>query len=156
MNDARTGAPVDQTRIWEFLTALRGRRGQLFASELAVALDQDNPPCLVPNDDSRATLRLQSDGGWISDLRLTPEAAMFLDLYLPVALAGPQRPIAIAHLGQSLDGRIATESGASHYVTGPENIDQPASLTRALRCRGGGGRDGGRRQPAPHHAACRR
>ena len=29
----------------------------------------------------------------------------------------------LAHLGQSLDGRIATEGGASRYVTGPENLD---------------------------------
>jgi riboflavin-specific deaminase-like protein len=31
-------------------------------------------------------------------------------------------PWVIAHLGQSLDGRIATASGKSHYVTGLENI----------------------------------
>jgi len=29
----------------------------------------------------------------------------------------------VGHLGQSVDGRIATEGGHSHYVTGPENID---------------------------------
>lgn len=31
-------------------------------------------------------------------------------------------PWVLAHLGQSLDGRIATASGKSHYVTGRENI----------------------------------
>lgn len=31
-------------------------------------------------------------------------------------------PWVVAHLGQSLDGRIATASGKSHYVTGQENI----------------------------------
>ncbi len=46
-------------------------------------------------------------------------AAMFR-LYLPLCL--PQGPFTVGHLGQSLDGRIATESGASHYVTGPADI----------------------------------
>jgi riboflavin-specific deaminase-like protein len=43
-----------------------------------------------------------------------------LDLYLPLLEVGPT--VAVAHLGQSLDGRIATASGASHYVTGEEDI----------------------------------
>lgn len=37
----------------------------------------------------------------------------------------------LGHLGQSVDGRIATESGHSHYVNGPENIDHLHRL-RAL------------------------
>jgi len=37
-------------------------------------------------------------------------------------MASRQRPLTLGHLGQSLDGRIATESGRSHYITGPENI----------------------------------
>jgi len=43
-----------------------------------------------------------------------------LDLYAPLLAIGPD--CTVAHLGQSLDGRIATASGASHYVTGPEDI----------------------------------
>lgn len=42
------------------------------------------------------------------------------DLYLPMLGVGPT--LAVAHLGQSLDGRIATASGASHYVTGEQDI----------------------------------
>jgi diaminohydroxyphosphoribosylaminopyrimidine deaminase/5-amino-6-(5-phosphoribosylamino)uracil reductase len=30
--------------------------------------------------------------------------------------------LALAHLGQSLDGQIATASGDSYYVTGPDNV----------------------------------
>lgn len=37
----------------------------------------------------------------------------------------------LGHLGQSVDGRIATESGHSHYVNGPANIDHLHRL-RAL------------------------
>lgn len=42
-----------------------------------------------------------------------------LDLYLPLQL---QADLVIAQAGQSLDGRIATASGHSHYVTGPDDI----------------------------------
>jgi riboflavin-specific deaminase-like protein len=49
-------------------------------------------------------------------------AAATLDLYLPISSATARRPITLAHLGQSLDGFIATPSGDSAYVTGPENI----------------------------------
>lgn len=38
---------------------------------------------------------------------------------------------AVGQLGQSLDGRIATASGHSHYVTGPEDLDRLHAL-RAL------------------------
>lgn len=41
-----------------------------------------------------------------------------LRLLLPIATAAG--PFALAQLGQSLDGRIATESGDSHYINGPE------------------------------------
>ena len=45
-----------------------------------------------------------------------------IDLYTP--LLDPERTagFVVGHLGQSLDGHIATESGHSVHVTGPENI----------------------------------
>jgi riboflavin-specific deaminase-like protein len=45
-----------------------------------------------------------------------------LDLYLPVLPAHPGDAITVAHLGQSLDGYIATRGGESRFVTGPGNI----------------------------------
>ena len=45
-----------------------------------------------------------------------------IDLYLPISSATSSRPVTIGHLGQSLDGFIATQSGESQYVTGEENI----------------------------------
>jgi riboflavin-specific deaminase-like protein len=50
---------------------------------------------------------------------MTDEAHDVVELYLPIQL----RPdLVIAQLGQSLDGRIATESGHSHYITGDADI----------------------------------
>src|SRR5260221_13168409 len=47
--------------------------------------------------------------------------AALIDLYLPLAEARV-RPYAVAHLGQSLDGRIATAAGASRWVPGEEDL----------------------------------
>ncbi len=52
-----------------------------------------------------------------------PEAARaLLELYAPLCLAQTGRVLTVAHLGQSLDGYIATASGDSYYVTGPDNV----------------------------------
>jgi diaminohydroxyphosphoribosylaminopyrimidine deaminase / 5-amino-6-(5-phosphoribosylamino)uracil reductase len=50
------------------------------------------------------------------------DVADLIALYRPYAELPRGRPFAVAHLGQSLDGRIATSSGASHWVTGEEDL----------------------------------
>ena len=50
---------------------------------------------------------------------MTDAAREVLELYLPLQL---QAELVIAQTGQSLDGRIATRSGQSRYVTGPSDI----------------------------------
>ena len=45
-----------------------------------------------------------------------------IDLYLPFCSATAERPITLGHLGQSLDGFIATHTGESQWVTGHENV----------------------------------
>lgn len=62
------------------------------------------------------------DGSWIAQAPITEAGAELLDLYLPIALACRIRPLTVAHLGQSLDGRIATLNGASCHINGPENL----------------------------------
>jgi len=49
-------------------------------------------------------------------------AAELFELYLPLCVGASSETLVVGHLGQSLDGQIATASGASQYVTGPENI----------------------------------
>src|SRR6266496_2786576 len=46
----------------------------------------------------------------------------FFDLYLPIAAATLVNPMTVGHLGQSLDGFIATHAGESRWVTGHENM----------------------------------
>ena len=62
----------------------------------------------------------QTAADWRAILAGRPEDASeaMRGLYAPLL-----RPrFAIGQLGQSLDGHIATDSGASHYVTGPESL----------------------------------
>ena len=66
-------------------------------------------------------LWIDPDGGWQVDPMPPAAICLLLDLYLPLALQdGPS--FTIAHLGQSLDGRIAAANGASRWVTGPEDL----------------------------------
>jgi diaminohydroxyphosphoribosylaminopyrimidine deaminase / 5-amino-6-(5-phosphoribosylamino)uracil reductase len=49
------------------------------------------------------------------------DARQLIELYLPLCRDCPERFV-VAHLGQSLDGRIATVDGSSRWVTGPEDV----------------------------------
>lgn len=66
--------------------------------------------------DPACAVEIASSGEWFSDGAIGDAARQLLDLFLP--LVAGARPLVIAQLGQSLDGRIATESGASHYING--------------------------------------
>ena len=70
-----------------------------------------------PNPD--VWLQVYASGTWESSTVLTDEALQLLELFLPVQL---QNNLVIAQIGQSLDGRSATATGHSHYVTGPADI----------------------------------
>lgn len=63
--------------------------------------------------------------------QLGAEARAWWELYVHLATGGPRRSIVLGQLGQSLDGRIATPTGHSHYVNGPAAIDHLHRL-RAL------------------------
>ena len=97
--------------------------GTAAAFVIADTLTPDDLPLVpVPLSDRGASLYWRPASGW--DLRLPPDDPRHphIDLYLPVCSATPSRPITVGHLGQSLDGFIATHSGDSQFVTGHENI----------------------------------
>ena len=57
-----------------------------------------------------------------SELELDSAARELLDLYLSLCVGRASARFVLAHVGQSLDGQIATSTGASRDVTGPANI----------------------------------
>jgi riboflavin-specific deaminase-like protein len=81
------------------------------------------PACLDLRLEGAAPLvKVRSEGSWTAQVPITEAGAELLDRYLPLALASRTQPFTIAHLGQSLDGRIATLNGAPCHINGPENL----------------------------------
>ncbi len=110
--------------IWSLLLALRRqiRQSPTLSPSYYLGLAADGQPVITSDESANAALRVASNSRWDALRPLEAASATLLDLYLPLALAHPHQPITIAHLGQSLDGRIATVNGVSRYVTGPDNL----------------------------------
>ena len=111
-------------QIWALLLALRRhtRLWPALPARFGLDWDGDAPSGFVQPPSRTARLRVARDGSWTAQAPVSAAGAELLDLYLPMALAHREQPLTVAHLGQSLDGRIATANGASCYVTGPENL----------------------------------
>ena len=60
--------------------------------------------------------------GWGVTTAAPGEDRSLLELYLSLLPRQPMATLTLGHLGQSLDGFIATARGESRYVTGPANI----------------------------------
>ncbi len=71
--------------------------------------------------DGTAFLTWRPDG-WHCRLSDEDPRKALVDLYLPYCSASAARPMTLGHLGESLDGFIATAAGQSQWVTGPENL----------------------------------
>jgi diaminohydroxyphosphoribosylaminopyrimidine deaminase / 5-amino-6-(5-phosphoribosylamino)uracil reductase len=101
---------LDQDVAWRRLLALVQARTSLAPGDASAALDMtpgrgDLFPCADFPD----------AGAW------NPAARRLLELYLPLCRGCPERFV-VAHLGQSLDGRIAAANGASRWVTGDQDL----------------------------------
>ena len=116
------GAAADSA--WSILRA---------ASTLAEALDREGCARVFEEDEHQGLRPLLTDrpdavlawhpgAGWESRLPPGDERSELLNLYLPMCSATSARPMTVGHLGQSLDGFIATPSGDSQFVTGSDNI----------------------------------
>ena len=86
----------------------------------AIETDGDLRP--VSASCAEAVLAWRARVGWELLLPPADPRSPLIDLYLPICGATRTRPITVGHLGQSLDGFIATHSGDSQFVTGQENI----------------------------------
>jgi riboflavin-specific deaminase-like protein len=75
----------------------------------------------IPGSSSNRRRRA-AGGPAASALPSSPAAETLIDLYLPLCVGEAASRLVIGHLGQTLDGRIATSSGRSQFITSKENL----------------------------------
>ena len=85
----------------------------------APTLAQNTAPVVHHDRNPDAWLQVFPSGDWKSSSQPTHSARELLNLYAPLTTGAS---LTIAQLGQSLDVRIATPNGHSHYITGPSDI----------------------------------
>jgi diaminohydroxyphosphoribosylaminopyrimidine deaminase / 5-amino-6-(5-phosphoribosylamino)uracil reductase len=118
----RSDAAIDAA--WTILLAASraaaGAEAANIVGAFSLAANGELAPISAPSGD--AVLAWRPGIGWDPLIPQSDPRHPLIELYLPIASATPGRPITIGHLGQSLDGFIATHSGESQFVTGEENI----------------------------------
>ncbi|WP_244158356.1 RibD family protein [Salinicola socius] len=113
MTSTRTSSarppPVKTPQVWNWIRRVAGMtRHGVFDGTLI---------------DAGFRLDVDARGAWRCSHEVDEEAAQLLSIWLPWCIADvTQGARVIAQIGQSLDGRIATASGASHYVTGAQSL----------------------------------
>ena len=108
---------------WSLLRSARALAEELEQQGQPQGFREDSEGRLHPAADGLpVTLAWEPGTGWVSRLPAADPRTDLLALYLPVCSATSARPMTVAHLGQSLDGFIATPSGDSQFVTGNDNI----------------------------------
>ncbi len=121
------GEPVDAPRaslVWPLLLQLSAKwraQSRRPCEPVGIGLASDGSLLTTAVDDASAQL-IWDESGLSAGSNQPQVVRDFVDLYAPMLGRGRADILAVAHLGQSIDSRIATESGDSYYVTGPGNI----------------------------------
>jgi riboflavin-specific deaminase-like protein len=115
---------ADGNSAWDVVVAAAGAAGTAAAASVPAtfALADGGALRRVPDGDPDALISWRPDHGWVPVLSRDDPRHALIDLYLPVCSATRSHPLTVGHLGQSLDGFIATHAGDSQFVTGTENI----------------------------------
>ncbi len=115
---------VDFEHLWRLVrdAARKSESMSGITQPAAYGIDDAGEFGPVTDKGRAAEIEWRPGEGWATTLPADDKRRPFLELYLPVASASKARPMTIGHLGQSLDGFIATHAGESRFVTGEENI----------------------------------
>jgi diaminohydroxyphosphoribosylaminopyrimidine deaminase/5-amino-6-(5-phosphoribosylamino)uracil reductase len=115
---------LGETAAWELVRAAAGAAEDVSRAAEAVAFDLDDAGRLrrLPPGHESALLEWRPGHGWVLLMPAHDPRHALVDLYLPICSATAARPVTVGHLGQSIDGFIATPAGDSQFVTGVENL----------------------------------
>lgn len=100
------GAPLGEDDAWNIVLDLR-RSGALGFESPAIVVREDLPR------------------GWTPAPRTGPFSARvseLFDLYVPLCVGPRSQTLVVAHLAQSLDGRVATGNGKSQFISGHDDL----------------------------------
>lgn len=115
---------LEETQVWLLLRALADR------ASLGAAVVE---PCGVRVDEMGRLEAVRLGQGWIdvypdadppfrAKEPLPPSIERLLELYLPLCVGARSNDLVIGHVGQSLDGQIATSTGAACFITGQQDL----------------------------------
>src|SRR5438067_7036957 len=112
-------APKDDA-VWSLVQAAAREAERLSdASErITFSLGVNGDLRVVARGDADALIAWRPRRGWEGLLPEQDPRQAFIDLYMPICSATAARPVTVGHLGESLDGFIATHAGESRWVTG--------------------------------------
>jgi diaminohydroxyphosphoribosylaminopyrimidine deaminase / 5-amino-6-(5-phosphoribosylamino)uracil reductase len=117
---ASRALPLNASQAWTLLLALAARaRRQPVCTPSGFALDDAGTWQTVPA--AEALLMLEPSALAVEGA-LQSEARALLELMLPLVVGARATSTVVGHLGQSLDGRVATPTGASQFITGREDV----------------------------------
>jgi len=116
----------DSDRAWRTVRAAADAAAHLSPAQQPATFTIADDGGVRPAADGGATappsLVWEPDFGWRHTLAADDPRTPVIDLYLPICSATRERPLTLGHLGQSLDGFIATHAGDSRWVTGEQNM----------------------------------
>jgi riboflavin-specific deaminase-like protein len=117
-------AGAEDELAWTFLLAASSQAERLSQADQPAAFTIGTHGALqpVPVGDPGALIAWRPGVGWESQVPSHHIRSALFDLYLPICSATTAHPVTVGHLGQSLDGFIATHAGESRWVTGRENL----------------------------------
>ena len=117
------GQPLDEVAAWTMLRGLAERaRSAALTEPCGLRLGAGGELEIVTSDVGCVWVDPGADPCFGARTPLAPGVLSLLSLYLPLCVGSDASTLLIAHVGQSLDGQIATASGASRYVTGHDNL----------------------------------